>query len=154
MVERLCRDYGTPLLHSSVPKLAGLEDTFSVKTEGSAEEEEQQQQPGIPDLAFYAFPTLEQLSSASEAALRAEGFGYRYAIEVLPCNAYTLHTLEASDDGVVVQYLLPICICSIYPHVDPLVLRHAVGSASGGSLPQHVWECLPLLCTVQIISRN
>ena len=30
-----------------------------------------------PDLAFYAFPTLEQLSNATEAALRAEGFGYR-----------------------------------------------------------------------------
>lgn len=31
----------------------------------------------MPDLAFYAFPTLDQLSKASEAALRAEGFGYR-----------------------------------------------------------------------------
>ena len=79
MVERLCRTYGTPLLHRSVPKLAGLDDALSIKAEGPAEEE-QQQQGGVPDLAFYAFPSLEQLSSASETALRAEGFGYRYAV--------------------------------------------------------------------------
>lgn len=96
MVERLCRDYGTPILHSSVPQLAGLDDPASVKAEG-LEEEEQQQQAGVPDLAFYAFPSLEQLSSASEAALRAEGFGYRYAVEPLPCNAGTLHTLQDPD---------------------------------------------------------
>lgn len=77
MVERLCRDYGTPILHSSVPQSAGLD--ASVKAEGPEEEEQQQQQAGVPDLAFYAFPSLEQLSSASETALRAEGFGYRYA---------------------------------------------------------------------------
>ena len=128
MVERLCRDYGTPLLHSSNPKLAGLCDTSVVKEKGPAEEEQQQQEASVPDLAFYTFPSLEQLSSASEAALRAEGFGYRYAIELFPCNAYTLHTLEASD-ALVVQYLLLLCICSTYAHVDPVVLRHAVGRA-------------------------
>lgn len=98
MVERLCRDYGTPILHSSVPQSAGLDGPASVKPEGPAEEEQQQQQQaGVPDLAFYAFPSLEQLSSASEAALRAEGFGYRYAVESLPCNAGTLHTLQDPD---------------------------------------------------------
>lgn len=80
MVERLCRDYGTPILRGSVPQSTGLEDPSSVTADGPAEEEQQQQQQaGVPDLAFYAFPSLEQLSSASEAALRAEGFGYRYA---------------------------------------------------------------------------
>ena len=29
------------------------------------------------DLAFYAFPTLQQLQEASDEALRSEGFGYR-----------------------------------------------------------------------------
>lgn len=87
MVERLCCNYGTPLLQSSAPKLAGLDDASSIEAEGPAEEEQQQQQAGVPDLAFYAFPSLEQLSSASEAALRAQGFGYRYAVESLPCNA-------------------------------------------------------------------
>ena len=28
-------------------------------------------------LAYYAFPTLEQLGQATEAELRADGFGYR-----------------------------------------------------------------------------
>ncbi|KAL3141464.1 hypothetical protein ABBQ32_005027 [Trebouxia sp. C0010 RCD-2024] len=72
MVERLCRDYGTPLPHSSL-----ISNAPAVKAEGSEAEEWQPQQQSVPDLAFYAFPTLEQLSAASEAALRAEGFGYR-----------------------------------------------------------------------------
>ena len=51
MVNRLCSLYGTPLLSSvSVPG-------------------EHQQ--------LYAFPTLDQLSQATEEVLRAEGFGYR-----------------------------------------------------------------------------
>ena len=74
MVERLCRDYGTPLLHRSLPQEVDSSTESSVKAEAAAEEEENQR---VPDLAFYAFPTLEQLSAASEAALRAEGFGYR-----------------------------------------------------------------------------
>ena len=32
-----------------------------------------------PDLAFFAWPTLEQLSKATEEALREAGFGYRRA---------------------------------------------------------------------------
>ena len=71
MVERLCRDYGTPILHSRTPKAAA---TAPIQEAAKAHEE---QQKTMPDLAFYAFPTLEQLSAASEAALRAEGFGYR-----------------------------------------------------------------------------
>ena len=31
----------------------------------------------LQDLAFYAFPTLEQLQEATDDGLRAEGFGYR-----------------------------------------------------------------------------
>ena len=30
-----------------------------------------------PELAYHAFPTLQQLAEASEEALRAGGFGYR-----------------------------------------------------------------------------
>lgn len=33
-----------------------------------------------PGLAFYSFPTLEQLSEATEEHLRAEGFGYRCSL--------------------------------------------------------------------------
>ena len=127
MVERLCRDYGTPLLQSSITKFGGLDDASSVKAEGPAEEEQQQQQ--VPDLAFYAFPSLEQLSSASEAALRAEGFGYRYAIELLLCSADTLHALVNSACwGSVIfssQYAR-----TAYAYVDSVVLKHVVGSGS------------------------
>ena len=53
-----------------------------------AEEDQQSalgdQQQDVPDLAFYAFPTLEQLSKATEAALRAEGFGYRSGQDFMP----------------------------------------------------------------------
>ena len=100
MVERLCRDYGTPLLHQTGKDSSALsaaaanpshDDNPSLQSgradeagegrtglqhdleAGKTEEEEQ----AVPDLAFYAFPTLEQLSKATEAALRAEGFGYR-----------------------------------------------------------------------------
>ena len=31
----------------------------------------------VQDLAFYAFPSLEQLQEATDEGLRAAGFGYR-----------------------------------------------------------------------------
>ena len=80
MVERLCRDYGTPILHASTNDASTA--TAAVGTVAAAEQE----QKAVPDLAFYSFPTLEQLSAASEAALRAEGFGYRYHQAMLHCS--------------------------------------------------------------------
>lgn len=89
MVERLCRDYGTPILHSSssqAPTAAASQAvTASTNTTAEAASKDAntssdapaEEQKAVPDLAFYSFPTLEQLSAASEAALRAEGFGYR-----------------------------------------------------------------------------
>ncbi|DBA76918.1 TPA: 8-oxoguanine glycosylase ogg1 [Trebouxia sp. C0004] len=74
MVERLCRDYGTPILHASMNQASTAAAPVGGKDTVAAAEEEQK---AVPDLAFYSFPTLEQLSAASEAALRAEGFGYR-----------------------------------------------------------------------------
>jgi hypothetical protein len=47
----------------------------SKQMSGALPPEQQQQQ-----LAFYAFPTLQQLSAATEEALRADGFGYRYEV--------------------------------------------------------------------------
>lgn len=119
MVERLCRDYGTPLLHqtgkdssassAATAKKASRMDNSSLQP-GRADAEAEQPEAGkaktkqagllhdlesgkteeeeqaVPDLAFYAFPTLEQLSKATEAALRAEGFGYRCdAEDLMPC---------------------------------------------------------------------
>lgn len=67
MVERLCRQHGTPLLVGPAAQ-AG-------RVEGAA--------PGAggkpAELALYAFPSLEQLAAATEEQLRADGFGYRCA---------------------------------------------------------------------------
>lgn len=50
-----------------------------------AQQQHAQQWLGQSDLpSFFAFPTLEQLSAATEEALRADGFGYRCG----GCTAY------------------------------------------------------------------
>lgn len=107
MVERLCRDYGTPLLHQAPTDCTQLSasntldsslQSQALKSEASGHEvgsthggllhdleagKTKEEEQSLPDLAFYAFPTLQQLSKATEAALRAEGFGYR-------CDVLTL----------------------------------------------------------------
>lgn len=59
MVERLCRQHGTPLLAAA--------GDGSVPPAGATPAK----------LALHAFPTLEQLSAATEEELRADGYGYR-----------------------------------------------------------------------------
>jgi hypothetical protein len=58
---------------------------FTAAAQGSLLYQQQQQLPmqqqeGLNGgmSSFFAFPTLEQLSAASEEALRADGFGYRW----------------------------------------------------------------------------
>jgi len=63
MVEKLCSRYGTP-----------------IRMMESASEDAATPSPskGIPSTEgplFYAFPTLDQLAKATEADLRAAGFG-------------------------------------------------------------------------------
>jgi 3-methyladenine DNA glycosylase/8-oxoguanine DNA glycosylase len=66
MVERLCSAYGTPLAPSN-GLLAGGGGAAAAAAAAAA----------VPaGLSFYAFPTLEQLSAASEETLRADGFGW------------------------------------------------------------------------------
>jgi len=60
MIDSLCRKYGSPL--SPLPSLKALK---------SPDEE-----TGVGE-AFFTFPTLEQLSKATESQLRDIGFGYR-----------------------------------------------------------------------------
>eukprot|EP01025_Chloroclados_australasicus_P062864 TRINITY_DN8274_c0_g2_i1.p1 TRINITY_DN8274_c0_g2~~TRINITY_DN8274_c0_g2_i1.p1 ORF type:complete len:372 (-),score=23.84 TRINITY_DN8274_c0_g2_i1:454-1569(-) len=60
MVEKLAGQYGTQLPTKSMLSIL----------EGSSEEE-------MSNFSFYAFPTLAQLQDATEADLRANGFGYR-----------------------------------------------------------------------------
>ncbi|KAK9863991.1 hypothetical protein WJX84_001937 [Apatococcus fuscideae] len=73
MVERLCSRYGTPL-HPTVPLLSPQPDTTSPSSELQADADLRSTGSG---LSYYAFPTLEQLAQATEAELRADGFGYR-----------------------------------------------------------------------------
>ncbi|KAK9805430.1 hypothetical protein WJX73_005270 [Symbiochloris irregularis] len=57
MVDRLCTAYGTPL----TPVASACDDSAA----------------GQEPATHFAFPTLEQLSKATEEELRAAGFGYR-----------------------------------------------------------------------------
>ena len=41
----------------------------------------------MQDLAFYAFPSLQQLQEATDDNLRAEGFGYRWSPSPLRIHA-------------------------------------------------------------------
>lgn len=58
----------------------------------------------MQDLAFYAFPSLQQLQEATDDGLRAEGFGYRCAPPAIPklCNIHAvpvLHALSGDRSG-------------------------------------------------------
>lgn len=73
MVERLCRQHGTPLLPAAEDRAAPQAAAVVAAEAGT---------PGASgaknaELALYAFPTLEQLAAATEEQLREQGFGYR-----------------------------------------------------------------------------
>lgn len=70
MVERLCERYGDLLL-PDVP----LHDQ-DVKPGGQTRKRKAPEE-AAGKMGFFAFPTLEQLSAATEAELREMGFGYR-----------------------------------------------------------------------------
>ena len=63
MVDRLCTAYGTQL-HPTAS--AAVSHPFKCDAEMAE------------PLTYFAFPSLEQLTAASEEELRAAGFGYRY----------------------------------------------------------------------------
>lgn len=69
MVERLCRQYGTPLVDGDDKAAAAPQQGEAAGGNGGGSQ--------APALALYAFPTLEQLAAATEEQLRADGFGYR-----------------------------------------------------------------------------
>jgi 3-methyladenine DNA glycosylase/8-oxoguanine DNA glycosylase len=78
MVNTLCRLYGSELV------LTDADTSSSVKKEEEEEEGQTQSQSTVPpeevkpqQQKLYMFPTLEQLSRATEEELRANGFGYR-----------------------------------------------------------------------------
>ena len=61
MIERLCAQWGSPLL---------LAEEVGTKVNASEPQSSASE-------SFFAFPTLDQLAAATEAELRAAGFGYR-----------------------------------------------------------------------------
>jgi hypothetical protein len=67
--------------------------------------QQQQQQHGAASGAlpsFYAFPTLEQLAAATEDALRADGFGYRWALpyQTRCCNNQGIRSTSHAANGL------------------------------------------------------
>jgi hypothetical protein len=72
MVERLCSDYGT-----AIPYSVQYESSPAVMTPGNGPEDDpNSSRTDGPVRPFYAFPTLDQLSRATEEELRASGFGW------------------------------------------------------------------------------
>ena len=70
MVERLCRQYGTPLLLGQPGGGGEGEEGQHAQGDGAAA-------AAAAPLALHAFPTIEQLGAATEEELRDAGFGYR-----------------------------------------------------------------------------
>lgn len=76
MVERLCTQYGDLLL--SVEEVAEDKPVASQTKKRKVSSLNNEQPSGILDnRTFYSFPTLEQLSKATEGDLLGLGFGYR-----------------------------------------------------------------------------
>ncbi|KXZ55139.1 hypothetical protein GPECTOR_3g29 [Gonium pectorale] len=72
MVERLCSAYGTPLTPTG--------SAAACTADGDEPSSNPESSGGVgkgSGLSYYAFPTLEQLSAATEEELRSAGFGYR-----------------------------------------------------------------------------
>lgn len=78
MVERLCRQHGTPLLPATAAGATSAGMESEVGAAGSSPAAAKAAGAGGDDeLALYAFPSLDQLAAATEEQLRADGFGYR-----------------------------------------------------------------------------
>lgn len=77
-MERLCRNYGTRLhLLPGAAAEGGVQEGEEPGGKGEAVAAGAGGKPA-PPLELFAFPTLEQLAAASEEALRADGYGYRW----------------------------------------------------------------------------
>lgn len=121
LVRRLASDYGIPLPIAVDPLVEGAAHGASARdVRGDAALED-----ALAGAPFHAFPTIEQLEAADEAALRAAGFGYRAKFIVgtvrelgaKPGGAEAwLAALRASDDEAAVVEEL----CSL-PGVGPKV---------------------------------
>ena len=100
----------------------------------------------IGDETFYSFPSLEQLSTATDAELRASGMGYRakYIIETMRIlqghggESY-LRELQEMDDAAVVQEKL--CeFCGVGRKVADCVALFSMRQQDAIPVDIHVWN--------------
>ena len=135
MVERLCTDYGTRL--ACAASLGGEGD-----------------QPSRP---YHAFPTLDQLAAASEADLRAAGFGYRakyvagtvgtLAAKPGGGDAWLLSLREAAyADAAAALCELP----GVGPKVAACVCLFALNKHAAVPVDTHVWQLAVRYYTPQL----
>lgn len=127
MVERLCSTYGQPipLLSSSADDAVSLNNYLS----------------------FYAFPTLQQLSKATESNLRADGFGYRAKFIV-----NSVSELMAKPEGghqwltdlrgqPFDQAVNALCtLCGVGPKVAACVALFSLDKHEAVPVDVHVWR--------------
>lgn len=99
MVERLCSDYGT-----EIPITMQTNAVTAAEGAGAGAGAGQ---------SFYAFPTLEQLSKATDEGLRAAGFGYR-AKYICAATAF-LQQKDVEQPG----WLLGLRCVSVCPVLSP-----------------------------------
>jgi hypothetical protein len=67
-------------MHSAAP-LPFCDEQQGLQQQQPLGQPQPQQQAGQELPSFYTFPTVEQLAAATEEALRADGFGYRWAAD-------------------------------------------------------------------------
>lgn len=127
MVEHLCSRYGTPLMLAS-----------------DAEVPTSSAQSG---LVYNAFPTIEQLSAATEADLRSAGFGYRarYIVESAKMlaakpegGAAWLHSLRGMECGDAVEQLMTLS--GVGPKVAACIALFSCDKHAAIPVDTHVWK--------------
>lgn len=101
MVEKLCSRYGSPIILAD----SGAEEASTPFPEKNTSH--------IQDQSFYSFPTLDQLAEATEADLRAAGFGCeglkqnsRVATQIIIPNGYFSNSTQVS--GQIYRWLCVI----------------------------------------------
>ena len=134
MVERLCSTYGQPIPLLSSVDVGDGEDDGDVSI-------------NLEDLSFYAFPTLQQLSKATETDLRSNGFGYRAKFivnstsELLtkPVGGHQwLTDLRSQPFDQAVDALCTLC--GVGPKVAACVALFSLDKHEAVPVDVHVWR--------------
>lgn len=132
MVERLCSAYGQP-----IPLSAGDDDDGDDSIDNSV----------LENLSFYAFPTLEQLTKATESDLRDAGFGYRAKFIVNSVSDLMLKEqgghqwLAELRSQPFDQAVDALCtLCGVGPKVAACVALFSLDKHEAVPVDVHVWR--------------